>query len=462
MSSYLFTSESVSEGHPDKICDAISDAVLDEALRQDPNSRVACETFIKTGFVVIGGEITTEAFIDFATVARKTIRDIGYSSSAMGFDWETCGVLVAIEPQSPDISQGVTEGQGMFAEQGAGDQGLMFGFACDETPELMPAPIMYAHALTRRLADVRKSNKVDFLRPDSKSQVTVEYVDGKAKRIDTVVVSTQHSEEVHYDTLREAVMDLVVKKALPKSMLDNQTRYFINPTGRFVIGGPCGDAGLTGRKIIVDTYGGAGRHGGGAFSGKDPSKVDRSACYYARYVAKNIVAAGLATRAEVQVAYAIGVAQPVSIRVDTFGTGRIPEETIEAYIRDNFDMTPRAIIQQLDLLKPIYSATAAYGHFGRKEFSWEKTNRAKELRQLLKSTAAAKAAPAQPAKAAAVKAAKAAAKPAKPTKASQAAKPSAKANGAAKTGKSAAKAAKTAKAGKKSAPKKPARKGARA
>ncbi len=425
MSSYLFTSESVSEGHPDKICDAVSDGVLDEALRQDPKSRVACETFIKTGFVVLGGEITTEATINFAEVARNTIKEIGYSSSEMGFDYATCGVLVAIEPQSPDISQGVTEGEGMFTEQGAGDQGLMFGFACDETPELMPAPIMYSHALTKRLAAVRKSNKVDFLRPDSKSQVTVEYVDGKPKRIDAVVVSTQHSEEVKYDTLRDAVMDLCVKKALPKNMLDSRTKYFINPTGRFVIGGPHGDAGLTGRKIIVDTYGGVGRHGGGAFSGKDPSKVDRSAAYAARCVAKNIVAAGLATRAEVQVAYAIGVAQPVSVRVDTFGTAKIPEETIEAYVRENFDMTPRGIITQLDLLKPIYSATAAYGHFGRKEFSWEKTNRAKELRQLLSSKAAKVAAPAKKAAAKANGASKKAAP--KTTKATPKSKPAKKA-----------------------------------
>ncbi|MCA9640547.1 MAG: methionine adenosyltransferase [Polyangiaceae bacterium] len=456
MSSYLFTSESVSEGHPDKICDAVSDGVLDAALAQDPRSRVACETFIKTGFVVIGGEITTEAFINFAEVARNTIKEIGYTSSEMGFDYATCGVLVAIEPQSPDISQGVSEGEGMFTEQGAGDQGLMFGFACDETPELMPAPIMYSHALTKRLAAVRKSNKVDFLRPDSKSQVTVEYVDGKPKRIDAVVISTQHSESVQYDTLRDAVMDLVVKKTLPKNMLDSRTKYFINPTGRFVIGGPCGDAGLTGRKIIVDTYGGAGRHGGGAFSGKDPSKVDRSACYYARYVAKNIVAAGLATRAEVQVAYAIGVAQPVSVRVDTFGTAKIPEEKIEAYVRENFDMTPRGIITQLDLLKPIYSATAAYGHFGRKEFSWEKTNRAKELRALLSDKGAKVAVPAKKAAkangAAASKKANGAAKKAAPAK-----------NGAAKNGAAKKAAPKTTKATPKAKPaKKAGRKGARA
>ncbi len=442
MSSYLFTSESVSEGHPDKICDAISDAVLDEALRQDPKSRVACETFIKTGFVVIGGEITTEAFIDFATVARKTIREIGYSSSAMGFDWETCGVLVAIEPQSPDISQGVSEGQGLFTEQGAGDQGMMFGFACDETPELMPAPIVYAHTLTRRLAEVRKAGDVDFLRPDSKSQVTVEYVNGKPARIDTVVVSTQHAPEVSYDELRSAVMERVIKKAIPKRLLDNQTRYFINPTGRFVVGGPCGDAGLTGRKIIVDTYGGAGRHGGGAFSGKDPSKVDRSAAYYARYLAKNIVAAGLAARAEVQLAYAIGVAQPVSVRVDTFGTGKVEESTLEAYLREHFDMTPRGIIEELDLLRPIYRATAAYGHFGRKEFSWERTTRARELKQLLRSqvgvsrAAAPKAeAPvAQPKAAPKAKAAKAAAAPkAEAPKAKAAAKASNAAETTAKT-----------------------------
>ncbi|HEX2880433.1 MAG TPA: methionine adenosyltransferase [Polyangiaceae bacterium] len=379
MANYLFTSESVSEGHPDKVCDAVSDAVLDAALKGDKYSRVACETYCKTGFVIVGGEITTKSTINFGEIARKTIRDIGYTSSDMGFDANTCGVLIAVEPQSPDISQGVTEGQGEFKEQGAGDQGLMFGFAVNETPELMPAPIMYAHELMMQIAKVRKAGKVDFLRPDAKSQVTLEYQDGKPKRIETVVVSTQHTPEVDNVTLRDAVMELVIKKSLPKKMLDKNTKYFINPTGRFVIGGPHGDAGLTGRKIIVDTYGGMGRHGGGAFSGKDPSKVDRSAAYYARYVAKNIVASKVATKAEVQIAYAIGVAQPVGVYVDTFGTGKVSDEKLSAYIRENFDMRPRSIIQQLNLLRPVYSPTSAYGHFGRKEFAWEKTDRAKEI-----------------------------------------------------------------------------------
>jgi S-adenosylmethionine synthetase len=379
MSRYLFTSESVTEGHPDKICDAVSDAVLDAALAGDKFSRVACETLCKTGFVVVAGEITSKASIDFGKLARGVIKDIGYTDSTMGFDYETCGILTAIEPQSPDISQGVTEGEGLFKEQGAGDQGLMFGYACDETPELMPAPIQYAHALTRQLAAVRKAKKVNFLRPDGKSQVTMEYEDGRPKRIETVVVSTQHSPDVKYKQLKEAVMDLVVKKALPAELLDKKTKYFINPTGRFVIGGPFGDAGLTGRKIIVDSYGGMGRHGGGAFSGKDPSKVDRSACYYARYVAKNIVASGVAARCEVQVAYAIGVAQPMGVYVHTFGTGKIEDEKLAAYVMEKFDMRPRAIIEQLDLLRPIYRPTAAYGHFGRSEFSWEQADRADQV-----------------------------------------------------------------------------------
>ncbi len=379
MSRYLFTSESVTEGHPDKLCDAVSDSVLDACLAQDPTSRVACETFCKTGFVIVGGEITTRATVDFARLARQAIKDIGYTGSEMGFDWETCGVMTAIEPQSPDISQGVTEGEGLFKEQGAGDQGLMFGFACDETPELMPAPIMYAHRLTERLALVRKKEEVDFLRPDGKSQVTVEYDGDKPKRIDAVVLSTQHSPDVSYDTLKDAVMELVIRKAIPSKLIDKQTKFFINPTGRFVIGGPMGDAGLTGRKIIVDTYGGMGRHGGGAFSGKDPSKVDRSAAYYARYVAKNVVASGIARRCEVQVAYAIGVAKPVGVHVNTFGTGKVDDETLGDYIAATFDMRPRSIIEQLDLLRPIYRETAAYGHFGRKGFPWEKTNRAKQI-----------------------------------------------------------------------------------
>jgi S-adenosylmethionine synthetase len=379
MSNYLFTSESVTEGHPDKVCDAISDAVLDAALAGDKLSRVACETLCKTGFVVLAGEITTKATIDFGKVVRQAIREIGYVSSEMGFDADSCGILTAIEPQSPDISQGVTEGQGMYKEQGAGDQGLMFGYACDETPELMPAPIMYAHKLSRELAAVRKAGKVDFLRPDGKSQVTIEYEDDRPKRIETVVVSTQHSPDVKYKALKEAVMELVVKKALPGHLLDNKTNYYINPTGRFVVGGPCGDSGLTGRKIIVDTYGGMGRHGGGAFSGKDPSKVDRSASYYARYVAKNVVAAKLARRIEVQVAYAIGVAKPMGVYVNTFGTGRVSDEALQKYIVENFDMRPRALIEELDLLRPVYRPTAAYGHFGRSEFRWEKTNRAKQM-----------------------------------------------------------------------------------
>jgi S-adenosylmethionine synthetase len=379
MSSYLFTSESVTEGHPDKICDAVSDAVLDAALAGDKTSRVACETLVKTGFVVLAGEITTKSTIDFGKIARGAIRDIGYTDSSMGFDADTCGILIAIEPQSPDISQGVTEGEGMFKEQGAGDQGLMFGYACDETPELMPAPIQYAHALARQLAAVRKAKKVNFLRPDGKSQVTLEYEDGKPKRIETVVISTQHSPEVKHKQLKEAVMELVVKKSLPASLLDKKTKYFINPTGRFVIGGPFGDAGLTGRKIIVDTYGGMGRHGGGAFSGKDPSKVDRSACYYARYVAKNIVASGAASRCEVQVAYAIGVAEPTGVYVQTFGTGKVDDDKLAAYVMKNFDMRPRALIQELELLRPIYRPTSSYGHFGRSEFSWESTERAAQI-----------------------------------------------------------------------------------
>jgi S-adenosylmethionine synthetase len=379
MSSYLFTSESVTEGHPDKVCDAISDAVLDAALAGDKYSRVACETLVKTGFVVIAGEITTKSSIDFGKIARKAIKDIGYTSSDIGFDADTCGILIAVEPQSPDISQGVTEGQGLHKDQGAGDQGLMFGYACDETPELMPAPIMYAHQLSKQLAAVRKKGAVDFLRPDGKSQVTVEYENDVPKRIETVVVSTQHGPEVKHKALKEAVMELVIKKALPKHLLDSKTKYFVNPTGRFVVGGPCGDAGLTGRKIIVDTYGGMGRHGGGAFSGKDPSKVDRSACYYARFVAKNIVAAGLAKKCEVQVAYAIGVAQPMGVYVQTFGTGKIDDEALAAYVMKNFDMRPRALIEELDLLRPVYQPTSSYGHFGRSEFTWEKTDRSKKL-----------------------------------------------------------------------------------
>jgi S-adenosylmethionine synthetase len=414
MSRHLFTSESVSEGHPDKLCDQVSDGVLDAALSEDPRSRVACETLCKTGFIVVAGEITTQAKnLDFGKIARNVVTDIGYTDAAMGFDATTCAVLIAIEPQSPDISQGVTEGQGLFKDQGAGDQGLMFGYACDETPELMPAPIMYAHELVLNLSKIRKSKKLDFLRPDSKSQVTVEYDGDRPVRIDAVVVSTQHSPEVKYKDLKEAVMELCIKKSLPANLLDNKTKYFVNPTGRFVIGGPYGDAGLTGRKIIVDTYGGMGRHGGGAFSGKDPSKVDRSACYYARYVAKNIVAAGIARRVEVQVAYAIGVAQPVGVYVNTFGTSEIDDEKLADYVKKNFDFRPKALIEELDLLRPIYRQTAAYGHFGRSEFSWERVNKSEDMAQALlgKSARYAEKAPKKPvAKAAPAKTAKPAAK----------------------------------------------------
>jgi S-adenosylmethionine synthetase len=374
---FLFTSESVTEGHPDKIADQISDAVLDEVMRQDPKGRVACETLVTTGLVVVSGEITTTAHIDYDGLIRKTVEQVGYDNALYGFDSTTCAVMCTIKRQSPDIAMGVDTG-------GAGDQGLMFGYACDETEELMPMPIQLAHRLTQRLSEVRKSKKVDFLRPDGKSQVTVEYRDGKPVRVDCVVISTQHSDTVPNEDLRNAIMEHVIKPIIPAHMLDAKTKFHINPTGRFVIGGPMGDAGLTGRKIIVDTYGGYSRHGGGAFSGKDPSKVDRSACYMARYIAKNIVAAGLASRAEVQLAYAIGVAEPVSVMVDTFGTATIPEEKITALVRENFKLTPKAIIETLDLRKPIYKATAAYGHFGRKGdggFTWERTDRADALRK---------------------------------------------------------------------------------
>ena len=380
---YLFTSESVSEGHPDKVADQISDAILDAILGQDPAARVACETMVTTGMAVIAGEITTTAYADIPAIVRETIREIGYTSSDMGFDADSCAVLVSIDKQSPDISMGVTAGEGMYKEQGAGDQGLMFGYACNETPELMPMPIQLAHQLVSKLAELRKNGTLAFLRPDSKSQVTVQYIDGKPARIDTVVISTQHTPEVTHQQIEEQVIELVVKKVIPAHLLDEKTRYFINPTGRFVIGGPMGDCGLTGRKIIVDTYGGMGRHGGGAFSGKDPSKVDRSAAYMGRYVAKNLVAAGLCDRCEVQVAYAIGVAEPVSIMVHTFGTAKVDEIRLSELVRVVFDMRPRAIIEQLDLLRPIYKKTAAYGHFGRElaEFTWEKTDRAAEVRQ---------------------------------------------------------------------------------
>ncbi|WP_029910618.1 methionine adenosyltransferase [Pelobacter seleniigenes] len=382
MTDFLFTSESVSEGHPDKVADQISDAVLDAILAQDPNARVACETLVTTGMAFIAGEITTTAYADLPAIVRQTIKEIGYCDSAMGFDYETCAVMTSIDQQSPDISQGVTAGEGLYKEQGAGDQGLMFGFACNETPELMPMPITFAHKLTKRLADVRKSGQLSFLRPDSKSQVSVQYVDDKPSRIDTIVVSSQHNPDVTYEQLQEAIIEEVIKPTLPAKLLDDKTRFLINPTGRFVVGGPMGDCGLTGRKIIVDTYGGHGSHGGGAFSGKDPSKVDRSASYMARYIAKNIVAAGLARKCEVQLAYAIGVAEPVSVMINTFGTGKIPSNTIAGIVREEFDMRPAAIIEQLDLLKPIYRQTAAYGHFGRElpGFTWEVTDRAESIK----------------------------------------------------------------------------------
>jgi S-adenosylmethionine synthetase len=383
MADFIFSSESVSEGHPDKVADQISDAVLDALLAQDVNARVACETLVTTGMAMIAGEITTTAYADMPTIVRDTIREIGYNDSAMGFDWETCAVLTSIDKQSPDISMGVTEGEGMFKAQGAGDQGIMFGFACTETPQLMPMPIQLAHQLVEKLAQVRKSGELNFLRPDSKSQVSVRYVDDKPVYVDTVVVSSQHTPEVTYETIREGIVEAVIRKVIPSHLMDEKTRIFVNPTGRFVIGGPMGDCGLTGRKIIVDTYGGAGRHGGGAFSGKDPSKVDRSAAYMGRYVAKNLVAAGLCRKCEVQVAYAIGVAEPVSVMVNTFGTGTVPEERMAAIVGEVFDLRPRAIIEQLDLLRPIYRKTAAYGHFGRElpEFTWERTDKVDSIRE---------------------------------------------------------------------------------
>ena len=382
MTNYHFTSESVSEGHPDKVADQISDAVLDAILEQDKTARVACETMVTTGMAVIAGEITTSAWVDMPTVVRETIKGIGYNSSDMGFDWQSCAVLTSIDKQSADIAVGVDEGTGLDLDQGAGDQGLMFGYACKETKVLMPMPITYAHRLTKRQAEVRKAGLLPWLRPDAKSQVTIEYVDNKPKRVEAIVLSTQHSPDVDYEDLKEGVMEEIIKKIIPADMVDKNTKYFINPTGRFVIGGPVGDCGVTGRKIIVDTYGGMGSHGGGAFSGKDPSKVDRSSSYMGRYVAKNIVAAGLADQCEVQVAYAIGVAQPVSINVVTFGTGKVSNDKIKQLINEHFDMRPKAIIQQLDLLRPIYLKTAAYGHFGREraEFTWERTDKAEALR----------------------------------------------------------------------------------
>ena len=408
MADFLFTSESVTEGHPDKICDQVSDAILDAIIAEDPGCRVACETMVKTGFVQVAGEITTSTYADMPHIIRETVKDIGYSASSMGFDWGTCAVLTAIEQQSPDIAQGV-EGRGVYTkkDQGAGDQGMMFGYACDQTPELMPMPIMLAHKLTRRLTRVRKAGKVDFLRPDGKSQVSVRYQNDMPVAVDTVVISTQHSPDVRYHQLKEAVMDEVVHHVIPGKMINKETKFFINPTGRFVIGGPQGDAGLTGRKIIVDTYGGWSRHGGGAFSGKDPSKVDRSAAYYARYIAKNIVAAKLARKAEVQLAYAIGVAEPVSILVDTFGTGKVPDNVLAGAVPLVFDCRPGALIEDLDLIQPIYRATAAYGHFGRKEksFTWERTDRVNQMIEAVNNgrTTAARGAKDRPAKKAAPK-----------------------------------------------------------
>jgi len=395
MAKRLFTSESVTEGHPDKICDQISDAVLDAFLTVDPHARVACEVAVTTGLVMVIGEISTKAdYVDIPSIARKTVRDIGYTRAKYGFDADTCAVITSINEQSPDIAQGVNVGLESRDESadvtkesdniGAGDQGLMFGFAVNETPELMPLPISLAHRLARRLAEVRKSGILDYLRPDGKTQVTIEYEDDKPVRVDTIVVSTQHAEDVTQDRIRQDVLEHVVKPVVPEQWIDAKTKYFINPTGRFVIGGPQGDAGLTGRKIIVDTYGGYARHGGGAFSGKDPTKVDRSAAYAARYVAKNIVAAGLADKCEIQLAYAIGVAQPVSISVDTYGTGKISEEKLSQLIRENFDLRPAGIIRMLDLRRPIYRPTAAYGHFGRDDLNvpWERTDKADLLRKL--------------------------------------------------------------------------------
>ena len=385
LKNFVFTSESVTEGHPDKVADQISDAVLDAILEHDPRGRVACETLVTTGLALIAGEITTSCYVDMPDLVRQTIKEIGYTNADTGFDYETCAVLTSIDKQSADISQGVTEGEGLFAEQGAGDQGLMFGYACNETAERMPLPIMLAHGLVRRLSDLRNAGTLPWARPDGKSQVTVEYKDGKPARVDAVVVSTQHSPDVSHGTIQESIIEEVVRPILPVHLVDAKTKFFINPTGRFVVGGPKGDAGVTGRKIIVDTYGGWARHGGGAFSGKDPSKVDRSAAYYARYAAKNIIAAGLAEECEVQVAYAIGVAEPVSVRVDTFGTGTAADDRIAAAVREVFDFRPAAIIKQLDLLRPIYKATAAFGHFGRTEdtFTWEREDRADALKKAL-------------------------------------------------------------------------------
>ena len=381
MTDFLFTSESVAEGHPDKVADQISDAILDAIIAEDPNCRVACETLVTTGMAVIAGEITTSCYVHMPTIVRETIKEIGYNDSAMGFDWETCAVITSIDEQSADINVGVEERSDH--EQGAGDQGLMFGYACDETPELMPMPIVFAHRLTRRLAEVRKKKILDFLRPDGKSQVTIQYIKGKPVRVDSVVIAAQHSEKVSYDTLREGIIEEVILRVIPEELRDKKTKYYVNTTGRFVIGGPKADCGVTGRKIIVDTYGGVGSHGGGCFSGKDPSKMDRSASYMARHIAKNIVAAGLAKKCEVQIAYTIGVAEPVSVMIDTSRTSVIPPDEIAKLVRQHFDLRPKALIKYLDLRKPIFKQTACYGHFGRNEpgFTWEKTHRAEELRK---------------------------------------------------------------------------------
>ena len=383
MSEMLFTSESVTEGHPDKMSDQISDAILDALIEQDPFSRVACETLVTTGMVIVAGEVTSKAVIDMQKIVRNTIEQIGYVDSKMGFDYKTCAVLISLDKQSPNIAQGVNEGEGSHTEQGAGDQGLMFGYACEETSELMPLPIQLAHRLTERLTEVRKKGKLEYLRPDGKSQVTVRYVDGEPISVEAVVISTQHSDEVSQDRIREDIIKNVIKEVIPSEYLNSSPKFHINPTGLFVIGGPQGDCGLTGRKIIVDTYGGMGRHGGGAFSGKDPSKVDRSAAYAARHVAKNLVAAGLASRCEVQLAYAIGVAEPVSVSVDTFGTGKIEESKIINLIRDNFELKPAGLISFLKLMRPIYQKTSAYGHFGREipEFTWEARDKADQIRK---------------------------------------------------------------------------------
>ncbi len=384
MTNFLFTSESVTEGHPDKVADQISDAILDAIIAQDPEARVACETMVTTGMAIIAGEITTSCYVHMPAIVRETIKEIGYNDSAMGFDWETCAVITSIDEQSPDIQRGVNRRDPR--EQGAGDQGLMFGYACDETPELMPMPIVYAHRLTRRLAEVRKKKILDFLRPDGKSQVTIQYVNGKPIRVDSVVIAAQHSDKVSYKKLQEAIKEEVILKVIPEALRDKKTKYYINTTGRFVHGGPKADCGLTGRKIIVDTYGGVGSHGGGCFSGKDPSKMDRSASYMARHIAKNVVAAGLAEKCEVQIAYTIGRAEPVSLMIDTSRTFKIPPDDIAKIIWEHFDLRPRAIIDYLDLLKPIYKRTACYGHFGRNEpgFTWEKTHRAAELKKVAK------------------------------------------------------------------------------